>query len=58
MNVTLHPDKVKNVKTGKRKAGEERRQETDLKKTACCPSAVVQGQHGEKMCLCGTECPG
>ena len=52
MNVSVHQDKEKNVKTRKRKAGEERRQETDFKETACCPSAVVQGQHGEKMGLC------
>ena len=33
---------MKNEKTRKRKAGEERRQ-ADFKETACCPSAVVQG---------------
>ena len=49
MNVAAHQDKEKNEKTGKRKAGEERRQETDFKESACCPSAVVQGPHGKKM---------
>ena len=42
MNVAAHQKKEKNKKTGKRKAGEERRQ-ADLKKAACYPSAVVQG---------------
>ena len=37
------------TKTGKRKAGQERRQAPDFKKAVCCPSAVVQWQHGEKM---------
>ena len=34
---------------GKREAGEERRQVTDFKEAACCPSVVVQGLHGKKM---------
>ena len=34
---------------GKRKSGEQRKQATDFKEAACCPSAVVKGQHGEKM---------
>ena len=41
MNVVTHQDK--NEKTGKRKAGEGRRQETDFKEAACCPSVVVRG---------------
>ena len=43
MDVTAHQKKEKNqeAKTGKRKAGEERRQVTDFKKVVRCPSAVV-----------------
>ena len=48
MNVATHQDKVKNEKTGKRKAGEERRQ-ADFKEAACYPSAVVQGAARRKM---------
>ena len=57
MNVTAHQEKEMNeeTKTGKRKAGEERRQATDLKKAVCCPSAVVQGAARRKN---GGECPG
>ena len=45
MNVAVHQEKENNDKTkvDKRKAGERSRQATDLKKTACCPSAVVHG---------------
>ena len=49
MNVAAYQDKEKNEKTGKRWAGEERRQETDFKEAACFPSAVVQGQHGDEI---------
>ena len=49
MNVAAHQEKEKNEKTGKRKAGEERRQVTDLKETVCCPFAVVQGAARRKM---------
>ena len=44
MNVTAHQEKEKNevMKTGKRKAAEERRQVTDFKKGICCFSAVVE----------------
>ena len=42
MNVAAHHKKEKNEKTGKREAGEERKQSTDFKEAACCPSAVVQ----------------
>ena len=41
MSVAAYQEK-KDEKLGKREAGEERRQETDFKETACCPSAVVQ----------------
>ena len=54
MNVAAHQDKEK---MGKRKAGEERRQETDFKETAFCSSAIIQGQHGEKM-VCVEGVPG
>ena len=45
MNVTAHQEKKKNeeTKTGKRRAEEKRKQETDFKEAVCCPSAVVQG---------------
>ena len=42
MNIADHQDKEKNEKTGKRKAGVERRQ-ANFKEAACYPSAVVQG---------------
>ena len=42
MNVAVHQEKEKNEKTGKRKAGEERRQ-ANFKEAACNPSAVIQG---------------
>ena len=42
MNVATHHEKEKNKKTGKRKAGVERRQ-ADFEEAACYPSAVVQG---------------
>ena len=43
MNVIAHQEKEKNkeTKTGKRKAGEGRRQATDFKEAACCPFAIV-----------------
>ena len=44
MNVTAYQEeKNEETKTGKRKAGEERKQVTDFKEAVCCPSAVVQG---------------
>ena len=49
MNVADHQEKEKNERTGKREAGEERKQANDFKKDVCCPFAVVQGQHGKKM---------
>ena len=39
----------KKEKTGKRKAGEKRKQATDFKRAACCLSAVVQGAARQKM---------
>ena len=50
MNVTTHQEKNKNeeTKTGKKRAGEKRRQATDFKKAVCCPCAVVQGQAQRK----------
>ena len=48
MNVATHQEKEK---TGKRKAGVERRQ-ADFKKAACYPSAVVQGAARQKNGLC------
>ena len=51
MNVAAHQDREKNEKTGKRKAGEERKQ-VNFKKAACYPSAVVQGAARQKNGLC------
>ena len=42
MNVAAHQEKEKDEKTGKRKAGVERRQ-ANFREAACYPSAVVQG---------------
>ena len=50
MNVAAY-QKEKNEKTGKTKAGEERRQ-ADFKETACYLSAVVQGAARRKNGLC------
>ena len=51
MNVATHQEKEKNEKTGKRKAGVERRQ-ANFKEAACYPSAVVQGATRQKNGLC------
>ena len=51
MNVAAHQEKEKNEKTGKRKAGEQRRQ-ADFKEAACYPCAVVQGAARRKNGLC------
>ena len=56
MNVAAHQEKEKNEKTGKRKAGEVRRQ-ADFEEAACYPTLVVQGLYGEKM-LCVRGVPG
>ena len=50
MNVASHQEKEKIEKTGKRKAGKQRRQ-ADFKEAACYPSVVVQ-LHSKKMVLC------
>ena len=55
MNVVAHQEE-KNEKTGKRKAGEERKQ-ADFKETACYPSAVVQGTARQKV-VCVRGVPG
>ena len=47
MNVAAHQEKKKDEKTGKRKAGVERRQ-ADFKGAACYLSAVVQKLHSKK----------
>ena len=47
INVSAHQEKK-----GKREAGEERKQSTDFKEAACCPSAVVQGAARRKNGLC------
>ena len=52
MNVAAHQEKEKNEKTGKRKAGEERRQ-ADFKETV-----VVQGAARRKNYVWLGECPG
>ena len=49
-NIAAH-QKEKNEKTGKRKAGVERRQ-ANFKEAACYPSAVVQGAARRKNGLC------
>ena len=51
MNVAAHQEKEKNEKTGKRKAGVERRQ-ADFKEAACYSSAVIQGAARRKNGLC------
>ena len=50
MNVAPHQDEKKNEKTGKKKAGEEKRQ--DFKEAACYPSVVIQGSARQKNGLC------
>ena len=49
MNVAAHQEK--DERTGKRKAGEERKQ-ADFKETACYPSAFVQRAARRKNGLC------
>ena len=51
MNVAADQEKEKNEKTGKRNAGEERRQ-ADFKEATCYPSAVVQAAARRKHGLC------
>ena len=47
MNVTAH-QKNEETKTGKKKAGKERKQASNFKKAVCCSSAVVQGTAQQK----------
>ena len=51
MNVTAHQEKKKNkeTKTGRRRAGEKRKQATDFKEAVCCLLPSFRGQHSEKM---------
>ena len=51
MNDAAHQEKEKNEKTGKKRAGVERRQ-ANFKEVACYPSAVVQGAARRKNALC------
>ena len=55
MNVDAHQEK--NEKTGKRKAGEERRQ-ADFKEAAFYPSAIVHGAAQRKNGLCEESAQG
>ena len=47
MNVAARLEK-KNEETGKREAGEKRKQATDFKEAACCLLRSFWRQHGEK----------
>ena len=59
MIVSAYQEKKENEKTGKREAGEEeRKQSTDHRKAACCPSAVFQTVAQQKNGLYERECPG
>ena len=53
INVTAHQNKEKSeeMRKGKKGAGEKRKrkQAADFREAVCCPSAVVQGQHSEKI---------
>ena len=51
MNVAAHQEKEKNEKTGKRKAGKERRQ-ANFKEAVCYPSVVVLEAAWRKNGLC------
>ena len=53
MNVVAHQEK--NEKTGKRKAGEGTRHETNFKETVRYPSVFVQGAARRKNGLCRGE---
>ena len=56
MNVANHQEKKKNEKTGKRKAGVERRQ-ANLKRLRATLLRSFRGLHGEKM-VCVRRVPG
>ena len=51
MNVIANQEKEKNeeIKKGKRRAGEKRRQVTELKKLCAALLPLFRGQHREKM---------
>ena len=51
MNVAAHQEKEKNEKTGKKKAGVERRQ-ANFREVVCYSPAVVQGAAQQKNGLC------
>ena len=57
INVAAHQEKKENKNTDKREAGkEEKRQLTDFRATACCPSTVVQRAARQKMvCMKGVS---
>ena len=59
MNFAAHQAKEKNeeTKTGKREAGEKRRQATGFKEAVRYPPAVVQGAARQKM-VCARGVPG
>ena len=53
MNTAAHQEmKNEETKTDKRKAGKGRRQATDSKEAACCPSVVIQEAAQQKNDLC------
>ena len=60
MNVAAHQKKEKSqeMKTGTRKAGEERRQATDFKEAACFSSAIVQWGGARQKMVCARKVPG
>ena len=48
MKDTANQEKNKETMTGIKKVGKGRRQMADFREAVCCPSAVLQGQHGKK----------
>ena len=57
INIAAYQKKEKIEEMGKRETGEERRQGTNFKEAACCPSAVVQRAARQKM-VCVRGVPG
>ena len=57
MNIIAHQEKEKNeeTRTGKRRAGKERKQAPILKKLYAALLRSLRGQHNEKI---SGECPG
>ena len=49
MDVAVHWEKKENEKTGKREAGEERKQSTAFNRLCRVFQRSFRGQHGEKM---------